>query len=97
MQYYKSYVIFFFGLGEEAFERLMYGGIMFSNSMDQDWGGIYAYNNHVSFEFSKGFKLKDPRNLLEGKGKERRHIKIMKPSDIVGQEIAKLVEQAIKG
>lgn len=55
-------------------ERMMYGGIIFS--LNDDWGGVFVYKNHVSFEFSYGNKLEDPEKLLEGKGKFRRHLKI---------------------
>lgn len=40
----------------ESQERVMYGGIMFANK-GTDWGGVFAYKNHVSFEFSKGAQL----------------------------------------
>ncbi len=55
-------------------DRMMYGGIMFS--LDDDFGGIFVRKNHISFEFSNGFILKDPNNILEGTGKFRRHLKI---------------------
>jgi hypothetical protein len=55
-------------------ERIMYGGIMFT--LKQDFGGIFVYQNHVSFEFSNGVGFKDPYNYLEGSGKSRRHLKI---------------------
>jgi len=55
-------------------ERIMYGGIMFS--LDEDFGGLFVYKNHISFEFSLGALMKDPEKLLEGGGKLRRHLKI---------------------
>ena len=54
-------------------ERMMYGGIMFS--FQGDVGGIFAYKNHVTFEFGNGYLFKDPDHTLEGKGKYRRHLK----------------------
>lgn len=60
-------------------ERMMYGGIMFS--LAEDLGGIFAYTNHISFEFGLGFKFKDPDHLLLGKGKFRRHLKIESIND----------------
>lgn len=54
-------------------ERMMYGGIMFS--VQGDVGGIFAYKNHVTFEFGKGYLFTDPDHILEGKGKYRRHLK----------------------
>ncbi|MBU3196015.1 DUF1801 domain-containing protein [Clostridium algidicarnis] len=37
---------------EETNEKTMYGGIMFSNQRDENRGGVFAYKNHVSFEFT---------------------------------------------
>ena len=78
---------------EETNERIMYGGIMFSSEKDEDWGGIFSYKNHVSFEFTEGFKLQNPNSILEGTGKKRRHIKIKSFADIAGKK----VETFIKG
>ena len=55
-------------------ERMMYGGIIFS--LEDDFGGVFVHKNHVSFEFSNGYMFQDTENLLEGKGKFRRHLKI---------------------
>ncbi len=74
-------------------ERIMYGGIMFS--LEEDFGGIFARKNHVSFEFGSGFALNDPDNLLEGKGKFRRHLKIKSLSDIKDKKVEYFVEQAV--
>jgi len=52
-------------------ERMMYGGIMFS--LADEFGEVFVYKNHISFEFSYGYKFKDPEKLLEGSGKYRRH------------------------
>ena len=38
-------------------ERMMYGGIMFSQQ--KDFGGVFVYKNHISFEFSDGYKFDD--------------------------------------
>ncbi|WP_034551927.1 DUF1801 domain-containing protein [Carnobacterium funditum] len=74
-------------------ERMMYGGIMFSN--EKDWGGIFVYKSHVSFEFSEGFKLNDPNKLLQGTGKKRRHLKIYSLSDIPEKKVAFFVKQVL--
>ena len=62
-----------FELYPDINEKMMYGGIIFS--LDRDIGGVFVYKNHVSFEFSNGFKFLDPEKLLEGGGKYRRHLK----------------------
>ncbi len=73
-------------------ERIMYSGIMFS--LGKDFGGLFVSKNHVSFEFSNGYKFADPKKLLEGTGKFRRHLKIKSLIDIEEKEIDFFVKQA---
>ena len=79
---------------------MMYGGIIFS--LSTDFGGVFVYKNHVSFEFSLGYKLDDPEKLLEGGGKYRRHLKMksleqvkMKKVDFYLKQIEKLDNEAV--
>lgn len=74
-------------------ERMMYGGIMFS--VLDDFGGIFARKNHISFEFSNGSIMIDSDQLLEGTGKFRRHLKIREMIDIKEKKIEFYVDQAI--
>ena len=76
----------------KAEERMMYGGILFS--LDEDFGGVFAYKNHVSFEFSIGFKFKDPDHLLEGNGKFRRHLKMKTLQEVETKKLDFFVKQA---
>jgi hypothetical protein len=78
----------------ETDERMMYGGIMFSLDTD-DFGGLFVRKNHISFEFIKGFLMKDPNKLLEGNGKYRRHLKIKSIDDIQNKNVEYFVKQAI--
>ena len=78
-----------------AEERFMYGGIMLFDE-DQDFGGLFIYKNHISFEFSAGSTFKDPKNLLEGSGKFRRHLKLISKKDIVSMDVDKFLKQALK-
>lgn len=66
-------------------ERMMYGGIMFS--VEKDYGGIFASKKHVSFEFTNGFSMNDPKKILEGTGKFRRHLKIKSMGDIKNKNV----------
>ena len=72
-------------------ERMMYGGILFS--LTEDLGGVFVYKNHVSFEFSYGYKLNDPEQLLEGGGKYRRHLKLKSLVDITTKKVDFFVKQ----
>ena len=75
-------------------ERIMYGGIMFSLDTE-DFGGLFVRKNHISFEFIKGFIMKDPNKLLEGSGKFRRHLKIKSKEDIGNKNVDFFVKQAV--
>jgi hypothetical protein len=75
-------------------ERIMYGGILLS--LEKDFGGIFAYKKHVSFEFSLGIHMDDPGNILEGGGKFRRNIKVHSMADIETKEISSFVKQALQ-
>jgi len=78
----------------KTIEKIKYGGIVFS--LDKDFGGIFTNQKHVSFEFSEGFKMKDPNKILEGKGKFRRHLKISSLADIEDKNVDYFVRQASK-
>ena len=74
-------------------ERMMYGGIMFS--LEEDFSGIFVRKNHISFEFINGFRMNDPKKLLEGTGKFRRHLKIKSLADIKDMEVEFFVRQSV--
>ena len=75
-------------------ERVMYGGIMFT--LMEDFGGIYSYKNHVSFEFAQAYRFRDPNACLEGSGKMRRHLKIESLSDIETKKVSYYIKQAVE-
>jgi len=62
--------------------------------------GMFCYlhrtKNHVTIGFQRGAALKDPKSLLEGTGKDMRHIKIAKAEEIDRQAILQLIQQAIQ-
>jgi hypothetical protein len=55
---------------------------------------VYSAPDYVQFGFFRGSSLKDPRGLLEGKGKYVRHAKVHKPSGIDEPSFAALLRQA---
>lgn len=80
-----------------AGRRSMYGGIVFEKEGGNHSTmicGHFVYKKHVSLEFSQGYKLNDPDGLLEGGGKFRRHIKLIKPTDIAEKSVRLFLEQA---
>jgi hypothetical protein len=50
--------------------------------------------NHVTFGFHFGTSLKDPENLLEGTGKNIRHVKLSKVEDLEQKSLQRLVHAA---
>jgi len=75
-------------------EEIKYGGLVF-NLSNTLMGGIFVYSGHISIEFSFGIELADPDKILEGKGKKRRHIKIMKSQDIEEKQVKSFVSSAM--
>ena len=55
---------------------------------------VYSAPDYVQFGFFRGSSLKDPRGLLEGKGKYVRHTKVREPSGIDERSFAALLRQA---
>lgn len=80
------------GLGKEVAEEVKYGGILFSRS--QAFCGVFAYTQHISLEFGDGANLPDAYGFLEGKGKQRRHIKLTSLDEIESRQVAHYVQLA---
>lgn len=78
--------------------RTMYGGTVIElkkNDPKSRVGGIYTYTDYVSLELSNGVSLSDPKRVLEGKGKLRRHVKLRGLDDIKKKYCGELLRQAI--
>jgi hypothetical protein len=73
------------GLNPDVTEEVKYGGILFS--APQPFCGIFAYRQHVTLEFSNGAALTDQFKVLDGKGKFRRHIKLLTLDDVTGKHV----------
>ncbi len=55
---------------------------------------IKAFTKYVNLGFYKGNSLSDPLGLLEGTGKNLRHIKIIRMEDINFDYVSSLVQEA---
>jgi hypothetical protein len=55
---------------------------------------VYSDSGCVQFGFFNGSSLKDPKRLLEGKGRYVRHTKVHAPSEIDQRAFAALLRQA---
>lgn len=62
--------------------------------------GSFAFfliaKSHLSLGFALGTSLKDPHNLLEGTGKNLRHVKIRTPEDLSQPGLAELIIDAAR-
>lgn len=64
--------------------------------MSEQFCYIAPLKNYVNFGFYYGADLDDPSNLLEGTGKNLRHVKIRSKGDVAKPELRKLLQQASK-
>lgn len=75
-------------------EEVKFGGIMFTSTIP--FAGVFAYNKHVSVEFSLGARINDAAGFLEGAGKGRRHLKLRTVQDITGKQLAAYLPLALE-
>jgi len=78
--------------------RPMYGGTVYEMLPSDPKtlvAGFFVYENHASLELSNGSGFDDPRGLLEGKGKFRRHLKLRSLADLGDKHVRFYLEQAL--
>jgi hypothetical protein len=63
--------------------------------MTEHYAYIAVQGSHVNLGFYHGASLPDPAKLLEGTGKELRHVKLRSVSDSKSPAIAALLREAI--
>lgn len=76
-----------------------YGGTLYTLKPDDKEGqfcGLFSYADHVQLAFSQGAMLKDPDNLLQGKGKLRRHINFENAQEINKAALNRMLKEAVK-
>jgi len=57
---------------------------------------LFGLRDHVNLGFPSGAQLEDPRGLLEGSGKQGRHIKFFEPGDIRKTALRELLRGAAR-
>ena len=79
-----------------AQEEIKYGGLLYSDSRSdkESYTGLFVYKSHVSIEFADGHSFLDPKKLLQGNGKYRRHLKCKKLDDVDKKEVMHFLQQA---
>lgn len=62
--------------------------------------GMFCYlhrtKSHVTIGFQQGASLRDPKNLLDGTGKDMRHVKIAAADGVDQSAVLQLIQQAAK-
>jgi len=56
---------------------------------------VHSASDHIQLGFYIGSQLRDPQNLLQGKGKYVRHCKVFSNADIDKKAFEKLITQAV--
>lgn len=57
---------------------------------------VMPYSQYVSLHFYKGTELEDPHGVLEGGGKQLRHVKVHSLEGIDEKVLAPLIRQALR-
>ncbi len=57
---------------------------------------LLVMRKYVNLEFWRGAHLEDPDGLLEGTGKDLRHIKLRKAADVRQKEVTRMLVAACK-
>lgn len=76
-----------------------YGGVLYTLRPDEKEGqfcGVFPYKDHIQLAFSQGAALKDPRQVLGGTGKFRRHINVSNLQEIDVDIVTELLENAVQ-
>jgi hypothetical protein len=85
------------GIVEVVWEKQRMAGYGIGpKKMSEQFGYLGIFKNHVNLGFYYGTQLSDPSNLIEGTGKNLRHIKIRHEADINNPEIKILIEKALE-
>lgn len=76
-----------------------YGGVLYTLKPKEKEGqfcGVFMYSNHVQLAISNQPILKDPKGVLQGSGKTRRHINFETADEVDAKILVALLQQAAK-
>jgi hypothetical protein len=57
---------------------------------------VGAFSQHVGIEFWRGTSLRDPQHLLEGTGKNLRHVKVRTMAEAKAPALIELLREAVR-
>lgn len=75
-------------------QELLHDGHPTACAVDAAFAYVDAFKSHVSVGFYRGASLPDPANLLEGKGKSMRHVKLRLDDSIDSTALLTLIQAA---
>ena len=71
-------------------------GFTFSGRLKEGFCHVAAYSGHVNLGFNRGTELPDPQGLLEGSGKQVRHIRVVDRQDLKDPRLREFIRLAIR-
>ena len=71
-------------------------GYSFTGRLKESFCHIAVYSKHVNLGFNRGVDLDDPRGILQGAGKQIRHVTIRKASDLKNSYLTRLLRVAVR-
>jgi hypothetical protein len=74
--------------------ELMHDGCPVACVHDAPFGYVNTFRSHVNVGFFNGAFLKDPANLLEGTGKQMRHVKLKPGVEIDSSSLTDMIHAA---
>jgi Domain of unknown function (DU1801) len=71
-------------------------GYSFTGRLKESFCHVAVYAKHVNLGFNHGADLADPRGILQGTGKQVRHVTIREAADLKSADLTRLLRLAIK-
>lgn len=87
------------GLSDEIRHLQKYGGTLYTerpNEKEGQFCGVFVFANHVHLAFAQGAQLPDPDQILQGKGKYRRHINFEAIDDLDQKQVEDYLRVALE-
>jgi hypothetical protein len=86
-------------IAPDAKEKAMYGGSVYElNDMKPKrlFCGIFIHKDRVTVEFDRGTELRDENDLLEGSGKNRRHLTLRDIAEVKSKKTEDFIRQSFR-
>jgi hypothetical protein len=71
-------------------------GYSFTGRLKDGFCHVAVYSGHVNVGFNRGTQLPDPQGVLEGSGKNVRHVRIERPDDLAKPWLRRYIRTAIE-